>query len=99
MTENLMVCSQDGRQKLSETIEGDLVGSPFLGVTITVANDGEVCLESDQLFSNYWGAEKNSGKYFTGDLGRIDEKGRLILMGRKKDMIIRRNFNIYPGLY
>jgi acyl-CoA synthetase (AMP-forming)/AMP-acid ligase II len=35
----------------------------------------------------------------TGDIGKIDDLGRLILLGRKKDMIIRGNFNVYPGLY
>jgi acyl-CoA synthetase (AMP-forming)/AMP-acid ligase II len=35
----------------------------------------------------------------TGDLVRLDDRGRLVLLGRKKDMIIRDGVNIYPGLY
>lgn len=99
MTENLMVASQDGHQKLQETVEGDLVGIPFSNVRITIETDGEISLSSDQLFARYWNGEKINGKHFTGDIGRLDDTGRLILLGRKKDMIIRRNFNVYPGLY
>ena len=35
----------------------------------------------------------------TGDLGRIDGAGRLVLLGRKKEMLIRDGVNIYPTLY
>ncbi len=40
-----------------------------------------------------------SGKRFirTGDIGRFDEDGFLILMDRKKDMIITGGFNVYPS--
>jgi acyl-CoA synthetase (AMP-forming)/AMP-acid ligase II len=99
MTENLMVTLQDGREKLSDDEEGDLVGTPFPGVDISIADDGEVRLRSDQMFSHYWQSERQDDIHLTGDLGRIDKKGRLVLIGRKKDMIIRGNFNIYPGLY
>jgi acyl-CoA synthetase (AMP-forming)/AMP-acid ligase II len=99
MTENLMVAHQDARQKVNEIMEGDLVGTPFPNVTLSLAADGEISIQSDQLFTRYWHTKKNTGPHPTGDLGRIDEKGRLILQGRKKDMIIRRNFNVYPGLY
>jgi acyl-CoA synthetase (AMP-forming)/AMP-acid ligase II len=37
-------------------------------------------------------------EHATGDLVRLDH-GRLVLLGRKKDMIIRGKTNIYPGLY
>jgi acyl-CoA synthetase (AMP-forming)/AMP-acid ligase II len=99
MTENLMVAYQDACQKVSEIVEGDLVGKPFPNVALSFAADGEITIRSDQLFSRYWHAQKNSGPHHTGDLGKLDEQGRLILQGRKKDMIIRRNFNVYPGLY
>ena len=35
----------------------------------------------------------------SGDLARTDENGNIVLMGRKKEMIIRSNTNIYPALY
>jgi len=99
MTENLMVAFIDGREKLNETIEGDLVGHPFPDVEISLGDDGEVCLRSNQLYSHYWTQNRSNTIHHSGDIGRMDDKGRLILCGRKKDMIIRGNFNIYPGLY
>ena len=37
------------------------------------------------------------GFFLTGDIGRLDEEGHLILSGRKKDMIIRGGYNIFPA--
>jgi acyl-CoA synthetase (AMP-forming)/AMP-acid ligase II len=37
------------------------------------------------------------GSFITGDLGKFDKRGNLILVGREKDMIIRGGQNIYPG--
>jgi acyl-CoA synthetase len=37
------------------------------------------------------------GWFMSGDLGRLDEQGCLIIVGRKKDLIIRGGHNIYPG--
>lgn len=99
MTENLMVCLTEAREKLEYTGAGDLVGRPFAGVQLEIAADGEVCLDSPQRFHGYWGMVSVAGKHASGDLGFLDAQGRLVLSGRKKDMIIRRNFNIYPGLY
>lgn len=99
MTENLLVTIQDGREKLADATQGDLAGKPFPNVAISIADDGEVCIQSDQSYSHYWQMEKKQDIHFTGDIGKIDAFGRLILLGRKKDMIIRGNFNIYPGLY
>ncbi|MCE6991842.1 class I adenylate-forming enzyme family protein [Dyadobacter sp. CY323] len=99
MTENLLVTIQDGRRKLADTTEGDLVGKPLPNVQLSIADDGEICIQSDQIYSHYWQMEKTQDLHFTGDIGKIDDLGRLILLGRKKYMMIRGNFNIYPGLY
>jgi acyl-CoA synthetase (AMP-forming)/AMP-acid ligase II len=40
-----------------------------------------------------------SAWHATGDLGYMDDKGRLMLLGRKKNMLIRGDMNIYPSLY
>jgi acyl-CoA synthetase (AMP-forming)/AMP-acid ligase II len=99
MTENLMVTYVDAREKVNASIDGDLVGTPFPNVTISIEDDGEIRTSSDQLFTSYFESAKHNGSHLTGDVGKMDERGRLILLGRKKDMIIRRNFNIYTGLY
>lgn len=99
MTENLMVTHQNARQKINEVVDGDLVGTPFPNVKLSIAADGEILVDSDQLFTRYWHLNESARPHQTGDLGKVDSQGRLILQGRKKDMIIRRNFNVYPGLY
>ncbi len=99
MTENLMVCHVDGRKKLNFSADGDLVGTPFDKVLLTIMPDNEIIIGSDQLYLGYWNLPQRNGAHQTGDLGKIDTEGNLILIGRKKEMIIRRNFNLYPGLY
>lgn len=99
MTENLMVTHVDAQEKLDYLGEGDLVGKPFPNVRIQIAEDGEILLTSDQLFSRYWHLNEVHVPHHSGDLGDIDTEGRVRLHGRKKDMIIRGNFNVYPGLF
>lgn len=99
MTENLMVCSQNGREKIQFKGNGDLVGKPFQGVEITIQTDGEICVKSNQKFKRYWHDETGELIHKSGDLGEWTNENMLSLIGRKKDMIIRGNFNIYPGLY
>lgn len=99
MTENLMVCYQDGHEKIKYDGRGDLVGTPFPGVKLSIQEDGEVGVDSNQKFKRYWHMSASNPVHLSGDLGEIDDQGRLVLIGRKKDMLIRGNFNIYPGLY
>lgn len=99
MTENLMVCVQDGHEKINYKGKGDLVGKPFDGVRLEIQEDAEVGVSSKQKFKNYWHKNPDTEIHLSGDLGEIDSEGRLALIGRKKDMLIRGNFNIYPGLY
>ncbi|MBI4333408.1 MAG: AMP-binding protein [Chloroflexi bacterium] len=44
-----------------------------------------------------WAAWSKDGWFHMGDLGRFDEKGNLVITGRKKDIIIRGGQNIYPA--
>ncbi len=44
-----------------------------------------------------WQAWTKDGWFKTGDLGRIDAEGNLIVVGRKKDLIIRGGQNVYPA--
>jgi acyl-CoA synthetase (AMP-forming)/AMP-acid ligase II len=75
-----------------------LLGKPAEGVTIKIVDD-EIVLNSNQLFTRYFHLKTRNEFHETGDLGNFDENGLLILRGRKKDMIIRRNLNIYPAIY
>jgi len=100
MTENLVVASVDGREKAKlPTDHGDMVGRPAPEVEIKLAPDGEILVRSPQTFARYLHLDHRDEWHASGDLGHFDPQGRLVLTGRKKDMIIRRNFNLYPGLY
>ncbi len=80
------------------------VGRPPAGIGMRLANDGEVQFRGATLFKGYWDepdktreAFTDDGWYRTGDVGHLDDRGRLILSGRKKDMIALPNgFNVYP---
>lgn len=62
---------------------------------ITLAEDNEILIESDDiLFDGYYKHEEDTKaviidhKYHTGDLGSIDEEGKLTIIGRKKEMLV-----------
>ncbi len=64
---------------------------------------GEVCLRSPAVMSGYWHDDEQTRAAFTddgfvrtGDLGWIDDRGRLRLVGRSKEMYVRGGYNVYP---
>jgi acyl-CoA synthetase (AMP-forming)/AMP-acid ligase II len=97
MTEILPVCFVEMAEKLAYEGTGDLAGAPCPGVRLRIAGDGEVIVAGPNLCHGYL-AGPALDEVATGDLGRVDPDGRLVLLGRKKDMIIRGAYNIYPGL-
>jgi long-chain acyl-CoA synthetase len=80
------------------------VGRTIPPVQVTLADDGEILVCGPTLFSGYWrdpatsaGSFTPDGWYRTGDIGRHDASGHLVLMGRKKDIIVLPNgLNVYP---
>jgi long-chain acyl-CoA synthetase len=80
------------------------VGRPPAGIEMRLADDGEVQFRGATLFKGYWDAPEltaaaftDDGWYRTGDIGHLDAEGRLILSGRKRDIIVLPNgFNVYP---
>jgi acyl-CoA synthetase (AMP-forming)/AMP-acid ligase II len=98
MTEMLLVTAVRGEERLEhDDRDGDLVGSPIAGARIRVADDGEVWVSGPGLARGYLG-EAPVEEIGSGDVGRLDD-GRLVLLGRRKEMLIRGGENIYPGLY
>nr|WP_052477838.1 class I adenylate-forming enzyme family protein [Kibdelosporangium sp. MJ126-NF4]CEL14364.1 Long-chain-fatty-acid--CoA ligase [Kibdelosporangium sp. MJ126-NF4]CTQ88730.1 Long-chain-fatty-acid--CoA ligase (EC 6.2.1.3) [Kibdelosporangium sp. MJ126-NF4] len=95
MTEILPVSVATAEEKLQH--RGDLLGTPLPGVNARVAADGELLVSGANLCRGYLGAPPMT-EHATGDLARMDD-GRIVLMGRKKDMILRDSLNVYPGLY
>ncbi len=64
---------------------------------------GSVCLLSAAVMSGYWRDAEATAAAFTadgfvrtGDLGWLDDKGRLRLAGRTKEMYVRGGYNVYP---
>jgi acyl-CoA synthetase (AMP-forming)/AMP-acid ligase II len=100
MTEMLPVSMADAQEKFAHWADddGDLLGAPLPGVEIQIREDGELLLRGPNTCLGYLG-DPPLDWLATGDLARLDPQGRLVLMGRKKDMIIRGSVNIYPGLY
>ena len=80
------------------------VGWPPEPVAMRIAEDGEIQFSGPSVFKGYWNnpeataaAFTPDGWYKSGDLGQVDEKGRLHLHGRTKDIIVLPNgFNVYP---
>jgi len=100
MTE-LLVCTWiTGKEKLQmKSCDGDMLGRIWDDVECRIHCNGEIMLKSPQLFSRYLHEAGRDRFHASGDTGYLDESGNLILTGRKKDMIIRKNFNIYPAIY
>jgi long-chain acyl-CoA synthetase len=80
------------------------VGRTIPPVRVKLDDDGEILVSGPTLFSGYWrdpavsaGSFTSDGWYRTGDIGRHDPAGHLLLMGRKKDIIVLPNgLNVYP---
>jgi acyl-CoA synthetase (AMP-forming)/AMP-acid ligase II len=97
MTEMVPVAWIDSREKLAWSGDGDVVGRPVPGVEARFVGE-ELELRGPNTFLGYVGMERVDW-HRTGDNARIDDEGRIVLMGRAKDMLIRDDFNLYPGLY
>jgi acyl-CoA synthetase (AMP-forming)/AMP-acid ligase II len=79
-------------------------GLPCEGVEVRIAEDGEVLVRGYGVMQGYLDdpvataeAIDADGWLHTGDLGNLDDAGRLRVVGRKKDMFIVGGFNAYPA--
>ena len=74
------------------------------GRDLPIGETGELCLKGPQVMAGYWNRPDETVKVMmadgflrTGDIARVDERGYVFIVDRKKDMIIVSGFNVYPN--
>ena len=93
--------------------KGVSVGNVMPYIRLRIASDeggeagegevGEIQIGAERALLSYWNAPAETtqalreGWFETGDMGRLDEEGHLHIVDRKKDMIIRGGFNVFPA--
>jgi long-chain acyl-CoA synthetase len=81
------------------------IGTPVNGVQMKLVGSGEVgeiAIRGHNVMKGYWRRPDatseaiRDGWFHTGDLARVDDDGYFFIVDRKKDMIIRGGYNVYP---
>ena len=88
------------------------VGVPIRDCTVRIVgdgeealrdgDDGEICVRGPGVMAGYWNAPEETatvlrdGWLHTGDIGHLDSDGYLYVVDRKKDLILRGGFNVFP---
>jgi len=88
------------------------IGTPIEGVEMKVVDDdgnevaqgepGEIVIRGHNVMKGYWNKDEateesiREGWFHTGDMATVDEDGYFFIVDRKKDLIIRGGYNVYP---
>lgn len=84
-------------------IKMDTVGPPLMNTEVKIADDGEILVRGELVMLGYWRNQPETDKTIidgwlhTGDIGHIDEAGRIVITDRKKDIIVNdKGDNVAP---
>jgi long-chain acyl-CoA synthetase len=88
------------------------IGTPIEGVEMRVVDEdgkevdqgevGEIAIKGHNVMKGYWRKDDateeaiKDGWFHSGDMGKVDEDGYFFIVDRKKEMIIRGGYNVYP---
>jgi len=74
------------------------------GNDVALGEAGEICIRGPQVMAGYWQRPDETaqvmtsdGFFMTGDIGKMDSRGYITIVDRKKDMILVSGFNVYPN--
>ncbi|GIJ46428.1 long-chain-fatty-acid--CoA ligase [Virgisporangium aliadipatigenens] len=102
-TAGLISSQPDGAPRLGtvgkpvDGVELRIIG--FDGREVAAGEEGEIVVRGPNVMSHYWGEESAGdadGWLHTGDVGRLDDEGFLVIVDRMKDLIIRNGYNVFP---
>jgi long-chain acyl-CoA synthetase len=87
----------------------DTVGPPLKDTEVRIAEDGEIMVRGENVMHGYWRADEETARVLvpsadgkgpwlaTGDVCHLDEKGRIVITDRKKDLIVNdKGDNVSP---
>jgi long-chain acyl-CoA synthetase len=81
----------------------DTVGPPVKGCEVRIAEDGEIMVRGENVMKGYWRNPEETARVLrdgwlaTGDIGHFDDKGRIVITDRKKDILVNdKGDNVSP---
>jgi long-chain acyl-CoA synthetase len=87
----------------SAGIRLDTVGPPMMNTEVRIAEDGEIMVRGENVMHGYWRNPEETARVLvdgwlaTGDIGHFDEKGRIKITDRKKDILVNdKGDNVSP---
>ena len=99
-------------QQIDEAAKAGAIGKPAFGVEMKIFDEhdrelprgerGEIVIRGHNIMKGYFkrpeatAAALRSGWFHSGDIGYVDEDGDFVIVDRKKDLIIRGGYNVYP---
>jgi malonyl-CoA/methylmalonyl-CoA synthetase len=111
MSETAMLTSNpyEGSERRGGTVGFALPGVSLRvqdeeGKTLPTGEIGDIQVKGPNVFKGYWRMPEKTkeeftadGYFRTGDVGKVDERGYITIVGRSKDLIISGGYNVYPA--